>query len=167
MNYSIFSMLSKIGIFKVVVVASSLISLSSKTTGLLSPLRHHRAFRRCSVIVTVTPLIAFALAPSITCPRCAVRRCRADAKYRRHHNVTLPPPLQLPQPLPHHGPGRARGVAMAAVVERDRVEPVGQRVGDRDVAPTVEAGCVAEQQGGPRAAEVVDCELDAVARRHA
>ena len=67
MNYSIFSMLSKIGIFKVVVVASSSISLSSKTTGLPSPLRHHRAFRHRSVIVTVTPSIALALAPSIAC----------------------------------------------------------------------------------------------------
>ena len=61
MNYSIFSMLSKIGIFKVVVVASSSVSILSKTTGLPSPLCHHHAFRRRSVIITITPSITFAM----------------------------------------------------------------------------------------------------------
>ena len=90
-------MLSKIGIFKVVVVASSSISLSSKTTGLPSPLRHHRAFHHCSVIITVTPLIAFALASSIACRRHAVRRSRAAAKCRQRHDVALPQPPQPPR----------------------------------------------------------------------
>ena len=95
MNYSIFRMLSKIGIFKLVVMASSLISISLKTTGLPLPLRHHRAFRRRSVIITVTPSIALALAPSIPCRRCAVRRRHAADKCRQCHDVALSPP-------PHH-----------------------------------------------------------------
>jgi hypothetical protein len=72
-------------------ISSSSISISSKTTGLLSPSRHHRAFCRRSV--AVTPSIALALAPSIACRRHAVRRRRAAAAatpppHRRHSAAT-------------------------------------------------------------------------------
>ena len=55
-------------------ISSSSISISSKTTGLPSPSRNHRAFRRRSV--AVTPSIALALAPSIACRYRAVRHRR-------------------------------------------------------------------------------------------
>ena len=64
-------------------ISSSLISISSKTTGLRLPSCHHRAFRRRSVAVTSS--IALALAPSIACRRRTVRRCRAAA-------AATPPP---------------------------------------------------------------------------
>ena len=58
-------------------ISSTSISISSKTTGLPSPSRHHHAFRCRSV--AVTPLIALALTPSIACRRRAVRRRQAAA----------------------------------------------------------------------------------------
>jgi hypothetical protein len=64
-------------------LASSSISISSKMTGLLSPSRNHRAFRRRSI--AFTPSIALALAPSIACRRRAVRR-------RRAATAAMPPP---------------------------------------------------------------------------
>jgi hypothetical protein len=64
-------------------LASSSISISSKMTGLLSPSRNHRAFRRRSI--AFTPSIALALAPSIACRRRAVRR-------RRAATAATPPP---------------------------------------------------------------------------
>jgi hypothetical protein len=77
------------------VISSSSISISSKTTGLPSPLRHHRAFHCRSV--AVTPSIALALVPSIACRRHAVRHSRAAVTaatpppHRRHTAATPPP----------------------------------------------------------------------------
>jgi hypothetical protein len=62
--------------------------ISLMTTGLPSPLRHHRAFRRHSV--AVTPSITLALAPPIVCHRRAVRR-------RRH--VATPPTRRRQAPI--------------------------------------------------------------------
>ncbi len=73
-----------------------MISISSKTTGLPLPSRHHRAFCRRSV--AVTPSIALDLAPSIACRRHAVHRRRAAAaatpppRHRQAATAKLPPP---------------------------------------------------------------------------
>ncbi len=93
-------------------ISSSLILISSKTTGLPSPSRHHRAFRRRSVAVTPSIALALALAPSIACCRNAVRRCCAATATtpppRRRHATATPPPscrrhrtVALPSPPSH------------------------------------------------------------------
>ncbi len=83
-------------------IFSSSISVSSKTTGLTSPSRHHRVFRRHSV--AVTPSITLALASSIACRRHAVCRRRTAAaatpppSCRQPRAVALPPPPLPPSP---------------------------------------------------------------------
>jgi hypothetical protein len=83
-------------------ISSFSISISSKTTGLTSPSRHHRVFRHHSVAVTLS--IALALASFIACRRHSVRRRRAAAaatpppSCRQPRAVVLPPP-PLPPPF--------------------------------------------------------------------
>lgn len=57
---------------------------------------------------------------------------------------------------------RPRGVAVAAVVERDGVAGAGECVGERDVATAVKAGGVGDEQCRAGAAEVVHCNPDTV-----
>jgi len=93
-------------------ISSSLISISSKTTGLTSPSHHHRAFRRHSV---ATPCCrrrhaASKLPPPSHCRYTATAPdAAAAAKPRR--NVLLPPPPRPP-------PLRRRSLVGCCVVVR-------------------------------------------------
>ena len=69
--------------------------------------------------------------------------------------VAVPVPVDLPVV-------GARGRPVAAVVEGVRREPIGQVVGDREVAVAVEAGGVREQQWTPRSSEFVDGNADVI-----
>ncbi len=67
--------------------------------------------------------------------------------------------VAMPVDLPVVG---ARRRSVAAVVERVRREPVGQSIGDREVAVAVEAGGVRQQQRTPRSSEFVDGNADVI-----
>ena len=75
----------------------------------------------------------------------------------RRRVVAVPSPLDDPA-------GRRRRVAVAPEVERERVEPIGERFRHREVGVGVEPGGVRDQQRRPAAAEIVDGDGDAVAR---